>query len=87
MGDSQGFDDQFNDGLFRASLHTSKLTRPRMWPKSVSEMRNYTSYGSEGMANDYDTGHSSFMMRRPYAPRGAWLFNFGRGSWEWADRR
>ncbi len=64
MGD-QGFDDQFNDGLFVTSLHTSIRQRPRMWPKSVSEMRGHTDYGNQGM-NDWDTAHSDFMARRPY---------------------
>ncbi len=66
MGDDKGFDDQFNDGLFRATLNVSKLTRPDAWPKSVSEMRSYTQYsGNQGMPHNHDIGHSSFILSRP----------------------
>ena len=65
MGD-QGFDDQFNDRVFRTTFHNSKQYRPRLWPKSVSEMRPYTSYANQGMTdNDMDISHSNFIMRRP----------------------
>lgn len=67
MGDKQGFDDRFNDGLFAASLHNSKKGRPKQWPKSVSEMRGHTSYENQGMSTgDHDTGYSNHMGRRPY---------------------
>ena len=85
MGDNQGFDDQFNDGVFRTALHTSKLTRPKMWPKAVSEMRKHTSYGGQGMAANHDTGHSNYMVRRPYVPRGTMQFHPGKGKWIWVD--
>jgi hypothetical protein len=87
MGDDQGFDDQFNDGLFRTSLNNTRLERPRMWPKSVSEMRQHTSYGGQGMSSNHDTGHSTYMVRRPYVPRGEWHFHHGRNGWVWVDAR
>lgn len=92
MGDDQGFDDQFNDGLFRTSLNNSRLERPRMWPKSVSEMRHHTSYGGQVMSSNHDTGHSAYMVRRPYVPRdiptrGEWHYHHGRGAWVWVDAR
>ena len=64
MGDDQGYDDQFNDGLFRTTYHTSKQERPKMWPKSVSEMRHHTSYGGQGMARSNDAAYSEYMDRR-----------------------
>jgi hypothetical protein len=67
MGDDQSFDDQFNDGIFRTSLNASRLERPKMWPKSVSEMRPHTSYGEQAMHSNHETGHSAYMLRRPYA--------------------
>jgi len=67
MGDEQGYDDQFNDGLFQTTLHASRRERPDMWPKSVSEMRNHTSYGGQGMTPGHETGHSDYVGRRPYA--------------------
>ena len=89
MADNQGFDDQFNDGLFRTSLNNTRLERPRMWPKSVSEMRHHTEYGSQGMTGAPDTGHSEFMVRRPLhgaAPkRGEWHYHHGRQNWVWVD--
>lgn len=88
--DAVGYDDQFNDGLFRSTLNASRLERPRMWPKSVSEMRhhtsyggqgmpvenmrNNTSYGGQGMSNAYDTAHIVYAARPGY-------------QWIWSDRR
>ena len=86
MGD-QGFDDQFNDGLFKTTLHNSSLRRPSMWPKSVSEMRHHTSYAGQGMPREQDTGHSDFMIRRPSARRGGWLYVPTRHKWVWVDTR
>lgn len=91
MANNQGFDEQFNDGLFRTSLNNSRLERPRMWPKSVSEMRHHTEYGSQGMTGVSDTGHSSYMVRRPSepsprgAPRGEWHYHHGQQKWVWVD--
>lgn len=65
MGD-QGYDDQFDNGIFRTSLHASARGRPTQWPKSTSEMRAYTDYGFGGMSEGHDTWHSDFMTRRPY---------------------
>ena len=86
MGDDQGFDDQFNDGLFRTSLNNSRLKRPHMWPKSVSEMRSHTAYGGQGMSGSHDTGHSTYIAQRPYAPlwssarKDGRQFRHGRGT-------
>jgi hypothetical protein len=41
---SDGFDEMFNEGLFRAGLHNSTASRPTKWPKSTSEMGRHTSY-------------------------------------------
>jgi hypothetical protein len=69
MGD-QGFDDAFNDGLFRTSLSASIRKRPERWPKSPSEMRRYTDYSLNGHLHEdtgaYETAHSDFQLRRPY---------------------
>jgi hypothetical protein len=65
MGD-QGYDDQFDDGLFQTSLHASARCRPTQWPRSTSEMRGYTDYGFGGMPEGHDTGYSDYMSRRPY---------------------
>jgi hypothetical protein len=65
----EGFDDQFNDGVFRNSLNNSRLTRPQMWPKSVSEMRVHTSFAGQGMPTQNEAAHSEFMERRPYNQR------------------
>jgi hypothetical protein len=64
---SKGFDDNFNDGVFRASLRTTRQSRPNLWPKSVSEMRRHTFYGGQGMSNGHDTGHCDYMVQRPYS--------------------
>jgi hypothetical protein len=70
MGD-EGFDDQFDDGLFRTNRNNSALRRPRMWPKSVSEMRGKTNYGGQGMSQSWDTALSDFSARRPYNQQAA----------------
>lgn len=67
MGDSQSFDDQFNDGLFRTTLSVSSLNRPNVWPKSVSEMRGHTSFDGQGISASSETSHSDFMQRRASA--------------------
>lgn len=77
--DDCGFDDQFNDGIFGASLYTSRLSRPHKWPRSVSEMRNYTTFWGQGMPGGHDTGHTVFMARRPYAP------DRHTHGWVWTD--
>ena len=75
MGDENSYDDQFNDGLFRTTLHASRRDRPGMWPKSVSEMRGHTSYGGQGMALGHDTAHSRYMERRPYIAKPQGYYN------------
>lgn len=80
MDDNEnGYDDQFNDGIFRASRSASRLERPNKWPKSVSEMRrhtfygrqgmptantrSHTYYGGQGMSTAYDTAHIAYVAR------------------------
>jgi hypothetical protein len=65
-GGGKGFDDEFNDGIFRASLKGSSLSRPQKWPGSVSEMRKHTSFAGQGMPQDSGDGYSAYMERRPY---------------------
>ena len=66
MGDSQGFDNMFNDGLCKTGLHTSIRARPLMWPASMTEMRKHTFYGGQGMSTNHDVGHSTYVTKRPY---------------------
>lgn len=75
MGDEQGYDDQFNDGLFQATVRNGKRDRPGMWPKSVSEMRQHTQYTGQGPAPDREDAHSNFMTRRRPAQES---FEYGR---------
>jgi hypothetical protein len=83
MGDDRGFDDRFDDGLFRTSLNNSRRARPRKWPKSVSEMRPYTVYGGQGMHGSHVTEHSAYSVHHP--PAGEWQYHHGRGQWVWVD--
>ena len=77
MGD-QGFDDQFNDGLFTTGFHASVRRCPRQWPKSVSEMRQHTSYEGQGMDDTSESAYSDYQSKRT-APRP--LGQFSRPSW------
>jgi hypothetical protein len=83
MSENQGFDDQFNDGLFHMSLNNSRLERPHLWPKSVSEMRRHTFYGGQGMTKDHDTNHNTYVVRHP--TKGEWQYHHGRHGWIWVD--
>jgi len=49
-----GYDDQFNDGVVRASVRTSSLRRPDLWPVSASEMGRRVAYQDAGMGADPD---------------------------------
>lgn len=53
---SDGFDDMFNEGLFKAGFHNSKTSRPDKWPKSTSEMGRHTSYAEGSAPGDYSDG-------------------------------
>jgi hypothetical protein len=64
MGDAQGFDNMFNDGLFKTGLRTSIRQRPSKWPAAVTEMRKHTFYGGQGMSKDHDVGHSTYTTSR-----------------------
>ena len=81
------YDDAFNDGLFATSLNNSSLTRPKLWPSSVSEMRGHTSFATAPQLNHLDTGHSSFMMQRAGSAEhvGAWHYIPARQSWVWVS--
>ena len=46
---SGGFDDQFNDGVFRSSFLNNRNARPDMFPLSVSEMRRHTNFDKQGV--------------------------------------
>jgi len=65
MGD-EGFDDQFDDGLFHATLHGSRRERPDQWPRSVSEMRGHTAHDQKSTSNGAlsDIAHSDQMTHR-----------------------
>lgn len=63
MAAEKGYDDQFNDGLFRVTRSTSKMARPMQWPLSVSELRGRTDYGAQGMHADHDVAHSNYRVR------------------------
>jgi hypothetical protein len=69
----RGYDEQFGDRVFHTSIHNSARRRPGKWPKSVSEMRRYTSYDLHGGDSDPDreTAYSDFQTRRPYDTHGA----------------
>jgi hypothetical protein len=54
VDESPGYDDQFNDGVMRASLSTSTRARPDMWPKSASEMSRHTSVSDSLQPDDHD---------------------------------
>ena len=75
MGDEQGYDDQFNDGLFQATVHNGRRDRPGKWPKSVSEMRQHTVYTGQNSVPDRGDAHSNFMTRRQSTREG---FEYGR---------
>jgi hypothetical protein len=74
-----GFDDQFNDGVFDVSRRNTRLVRPEMWPKSVSEMRQHTSYDGQGMHRDADVGYSNYMAQ--VRAGGQWAYIPVRGGW------
>lgn len=61
--EGKGFDDQFNDGLLRSSMSLSRVVRPGKWPKSVSAMRQHTSYGSQGMREGYEGDHIRYRIQ------------------------
>jgi len=81
MGDSQGFDNMFNDGLFRTGLHTSIRARPPMWPAAVTEMRKHTFYGGQGMSSNHDVGYSTYVTKRPYVAQQSRRPT----KWSWSD--
>jgi len=90
MGDNS-FDDMFNPGLYRTNLKNTTWGRPALWNKSVSEMRNYTSYNPQGMPTMHDVGHSQYMTRRrPYVrprsmQRSGALQTSVSNRWMWTD--
>lgn len=66
-----GFDDLFDGPLLRGALSAGARTAPAAargpYPKSASEMRGHVRTGFEGVGAAQDTGHSSHVLRRPYA--------------------
>jgi hypothetical protein len=67
----QGYDDHFNQGMFRNSLHNSVQARPKKWPRSVSEMGSYTDYLITPASINGETQYSKFMSHRSGNPGGA----------------
>ncbi len=65
MGE-QGFDEQFNDGLFMTSRHITRRSRPAKWPKSVSEMRAGTTFEAQGLSSQHEENRNSYIGKRPY---------------------
>lgn len=45
----KGYDDMFDARAFRAAKHRAPQGPPKLWPKSVSELRTCTSFASQGM--------------------------------------
>jgi hypothetical protein len=75
MGESEGFDDMFDRGFFRNSLHNTSRSRPTNWPRSVSEMRGLTSYDQQGLDLDAMADKfSSYSGQRPYSVHGPQVF-------------
>lgn len=67
MGDQGGFDDQFDNGMFRSNLRNGVNRRPQAWPKSVSGMRGMSLYEGQNMPLGGEAAHSEFIGRRPLA--------------------
>lgn len=66
--ESDGYDDAFNDGLFRGAVSAGSRGTPHNWPRSVSELRGRTHYLGQGMsADDVSDGHYAHGAARPYA--------------------
>lgn len=76
----KGFDDLFDDSSFRtAVLLTQPSGRPRMWPKSTSQMRKHTIFGGQGQSSggqgmpslgDGDGAYRQFAQRKqPQRPQ------------------
>lgn len=103
MGDDAetGFDDQFDGGMFRTTIHSSRRERPGMWPKSVSEMRANTSYADNGlMIHMPDTAASDQARTRAPTRKPAraqaptrepmpalrQYYDSARNRWVWIDR-
>lgn len=57
---SGGFDEMFDEGLFRTGRHNSTVARPPQWPQSVSEMSRYTTYTESSAPGGY--GESMFAL-------------------------
>jgi hypothetical protein len=71
---------EFNDRVFNTTCRISKLNRPYMWPRSVSEMGGYTQYNT--YLNDHnDVGHCDYMLSKPFNSN--WSYSPSRTSWEW----
>lgn len=75
MGESEGFDDMFDRGFFRNSLHNTSRSRPTNWPRSVSEMRGLTLYDQQGLDLDATADKfSNYSGQRPYSVYGPQVF-------------
>ncbi len=62
MGSTDGYDEQFNDGVFRVSMRPVNRGNS---PASITSMRKHTSYG-EGVPYQSESAHSDFTVRRPH---------------------
>lgn len=95
VDENNGYDDLFDDQLFRATLRSSARDSPRAGgPLSTSEMRAHTHYEALGLSADaVNAGIGDFGARRPYAPapaprtppNGPHIFQAGAGAWTWSD--
>lgn len=53
MTENKGYDDTFNNALYRTTFLTSRQQRPNMWPISITKQRGMTSYENHGLTPDH----------------------------------
>ena len=58
--DEYGYDDQFDDAAFSASMRST--TRPPRWPRSVSELRDHTVVMNESLDDRIDAGFCDYQV-------------------------
>jgi len=60
--EEQGYDDQFDEGMLRASRLAGQYARPTKWPRSTSEMRDQTVFMDESIDDRDETAPCGYRL-------------------------
>ena len=72
------FDDRMNNKTFTTMLNNTTYSRPKLWPKSVSELQRYTFHSEQTPGFDFDQTRGLLTNNQSM-----WSYDGFKNVWTW----